>query len=69
MTYAYCMEYNDIRFFEIMALVDAWAEDNAGWDCRDEAVAEVNFLLNDPLGNMSDDEIAEAAIDAWLAAE
>ena len=60
---------NDRRFFEIMARVDEWADANAGWDCRDEAVAKVNFLLDDPIGNTSDDEIVDSACDAWMAAE
>jgi len=60
---------NDRRFFEIMARVDERAAANAGWDCRDEAVAEVNFLLNDPIGNTSDDEIFECACNAWMDAE
>lgn len=63
------MENND-RFFRIMSRVDAWAVDNAGWDCRNEAVAEVNFILNDPIyWDMSDDEIFESACKAWLEAE
>ena len=66
--YSISME-NDKRFFEIMARVDEWADANAGWNCRDEAVAEVNFLLNDPIGNMSDDEIVVCACNAWLEAE
>lgn len=59
---------NDRRFFEIMARVDEWADANAGWNCRDR-VDLVNFLLNDPIGNMSDDEIFECACNAWMAAE
>jgi len=62
------MEMN--RFELIMDMVDAWAEHGAGWDCRDEAIAEVNFILNDPrFAGVSDEEIAEHAIDAWMAAE
>ena len=64
------MEMN--RFELIMALVDAWAEDNAGWDCRNEAEAEVHYILNnrsEEFGHWTDEYIAEAAIDAWMAAE
>jgi hypothetical protein len=58
------------RFNRIMVRVDEWAEDNTGWDCRDDAVAEVNFLLNsDEYKTMSDDEIFDDACQAWLMAE
>ena len=58
------------RFNRIMVRVYEWAEDNTGWDCRDDAVAEVNFLLNsDEYKTMSDDEIFDAACQAWLTAE
>lgn len=58
-----------------MALVDTWAEEGAGWDCRDEAVAEVRWLLGierpdwASVSEMSDEEIADSAINAWRAAE
>jgi len=63
------MEMN--RFELIMAIVDAWAEHGAGWDCRDEAVSEVRSILDQPYdaAQMTDEEIAEQAINAWLAAE
>ena len=58
------------RFNRIMARVDEWAEDNTGWDCREAAVNEVNFLLNsDEYKTMSDNEIFEEACQAWLTAE
>ncbi len=58
------------RFDAIMALVDAWAEENAGWDCRNETVNEVDFILGDEeLARMSDAQIVESAIAAWMAAE
>ena len=63
------------RFDSIMALVDAWAVEHAGYDCRDEAVAEVNWLLGidrpewASVSEMTDEEIAEEAVGAWLVAE
>jgi hypothetical protein len=58
------------RYDAIMARVDAWAENHEGYDCRSEAVGEVEFMLNDAdYANYSDEEIARAAICAWLAAE
>jgi|LakMenEpi03Aug12_release.lakeMendotaPanAssembly.Ray.scaffolds.fasta_scaffold01972_27 hypothetical protein len=62
------MEMN--RFELIMAIVDAWAEHGAGWDCRAEAEAEVVFILgNEEFEGWTDERIAESAIDAWLIAE
>jgi hypothetical protein len=63
------MEMN--RFELIMVIVDAWAEHGAGWDCRDEAVYEVRSILDQAYyaAQMTDEEIAEQAINAWLAAE
>ncbi len=67
------MEMN--RFDLIMARVDAWASEGAGWDCRAEAVAEVNWCLGIDLpewasvSEMTDEEIAQEAIAAWQAAE
>jgi hypothetical protein len=67
------MEMN--RFELIMALVDAWAKDNAGWDCRDEAEGEVRWCLGIDLpswasvSEMTNQEIAESAIAAWENAE
>ena len=58
------------RFEAIMARVDAWADDFAGWDCRDEAAYEVNYLLTHPdYCDNSDDWMVAAAIVAWEAAE
>ena len=54
----------------IMNRVDAWADENAGWDCRAEAEAEVNFILNSAeYDNWDDDRIVEAAIRVWEEAE
>ena len=67
--------YENDRFNLIMTHVDAWTDENAGWDCRNEAVAEVNWCLgvNVPewssVSEMSDEEIAESAGAAWQAAE
>jgi hypothetical protein len=64
------MSNNTDRFELIMAMVDAWADHHAGWDCRDEAVAEVTFILGDEkYADWTDERIAESAIDAWLIAE
>ena len=64
------MSNNTNRFELIMAMVDAWAENHAGWDCRDEAKAEVAFILGHKVGAyITDKQIAESAINAWMAAE
>jgi hypothetical protein len=58
------------RYNDIMARVDAWAENHEGYDCRGEAEAEVYFVLgNEEYADWTDDRIAEAAINAWLIAE
>jgi hypothetical protein len=58
------------RFDSIMARVDAWADENAGWDCRGEAVAEVEFCLTEAdCSALTDDEIFETACAAWMMAE
>jgi hypothetical protein len=59
------------RFDAIMAKVDAWANEHAGWNCRDVAEAEVNYVLDQPYdaAQMTDDEIARDAINAWQEAE
>ena len=58
------------RFDSIMARVDAWADEYAGWDCRAEAEAEVLFTLADPdCYGWSDEEHADNAILAWSMAE
>ena len=58
------------RFNTIMALVDAWAEESSGWDCRDEAAIEVALILNDEeWAYMSNAQIAECGISAWQEAE
>jgi hypothetical protein len=58
------------RYHTIMTLVDAWAENHEGYDCRCEAADEVEFMLNHAdYVNNSDEEIARAAICAWEAAE
>lgn len=59
-----------LRFDEIMAEVDKWAEDNAVWDCREEAVADVMLMLEDEeYKGWSNDKIVESAIQAWKMAE
>ena len=61
---------NTDRFAAIMALVDAWAEDNSGWDCRCEAEAEVAFVLeNEEYADWTDERVADAGIAAWEIAE
>jgi hypothetical protein len=59
------------RFDNIMARVDAWAAESAGWNCRYSAEAEVRCILDSPYdaAQMSDDEIADCAIAAWQEAE
>ena len=58
------------RFDAIMARIDAWAEDSAGWDCRDDAAAEVDFILRDAdCADWDDDRIVDAGIRAWEWAE
>ena len=58
------------RYNDIMARVDAWAENHAGYDCRYEAEAEVAFILGDgEYADWTDERIAESAINAWLVAE
>lgn len=62
------MEMN--RFDSIMARVDEWAVEGAGWDCRIDAEAEVEYILSHPeLRSWDDDRIAESAIGAWQFAE
>jgi hypothetical protein len=63
---------NLTRFNEIMALVDAWAEENAGWDCREEAEQEVHYILNartEEFGDWTNEMVADAGIAAWEVAE
>ena len=68
--YLKLMSNNTNRFEQIMAMVDAWADHHAGWDCRDEAEAEVAFILGDDrFAGVDDEWIAESAINAWMAAE
>jgi hypothetical protein len=61
------MTLNADRFEAIMTLVDAWADEFAGWDCRAEAEAEVLCILDKPYdaAQMTDDQIADCAIAAW----
>ena len=64
------MTNTNTRFNTIMARVDAWAEENAGWDCRADAEAEVLFTLADPdCSDWSDEEHVDNAILAWSMAE
>jgi hypothetical protein len=60
---------NDRRFFEIMDRVDEWAVTSSMYDCRDAAEDRVAYLLDDPIGNTSDDEIFNCACNAWMDAE
>ena len=72
MTYNTYMENLNDRFNEIMALVDAWAEENAGWDCRGDAEDEVRYILNGPteeFGDWTNEMVADAGIAAWGWAE
>lgn len=58
------------RFESIMAGVDAWANENAGWNCRSESEDEVRFMLeNSEYADWSDERIVEAGIAAWMCAE
>lgn len=58
------------RFDVIMAQVDAWAEENAEWDCREEAVEEVEFILySNEFKDWTDEQIVDAGIHAWQIAE
>jgi hypothetical protein len=62
--------FHQRRTDRIMARVDAWAAENAGWDCRDDAAAEVEYCLTDTLCYaMTDDQIVASAISAWQTAE
>jgi len=65
------MSNNTSRFDAIMAAVDAWADEYAGWDCRNAAEAEVRYILDQPYyaAQMTDEEIAQSAINAWQEAE
>ena len=61
---------NTERYTNIMARIDAWAENHEGLDLRYEAVAEVEFMLNNAAYvHYSDEEIAWAGIGAWETAE
>lgn len=61
---------NNARFDLLMARVDAWADEYAGWDCREEASAEVALLLSDvEFAGWDDDQIVWQAIAAWQEAE
>jgi hypothetical protein len=63
------MERNE-RLASIMARVDAWAQEGAGWDCRDDAEHEVRFLLEEEAySDWNDDMIFEAGVLAWQEAE
>jgi hypothetical protein len=63
---------NNRRFFEIMARVDEWAAVASCRDCREDAAAEVHYLLNarsEEFGHWTNEEIFEFACDAWTFAE
>lgn len=64
------MSNNNDRFELIMQGVDSWAHRHAGWDCRDEAVAEVNFMLNDSgCSKFTTEQMIDIAIATWQEAE
>jgi len=72
--YNYTLRFDKImaklRFDKIMAKVDKWAEENAVFDCWEDAVQEVELLLSgDAYREWSDEQIVEAAIKAWKIAE
>ena len=68
MYYTYMENLN--RYNDIMALVDAWAENHEGLDLRHEAELEVEFILSHPdYAHYDDEEIARSAIGAWEIAE
>jgi hypothetical protein len=56
------------RIDAIMARVDAWADEHAGWDCRGEALADAEYCLAH-CPEMTDDEIVDDAILSWTMAE
>jgi hypothetical protein len=59
------------RFDAIMAIVLEWAEYSATWWCQPQAEAEVRYILDQPYdaAQMTDEEIAQSAINAWQEAE
>lgn len=63
---------NDQRFFEIMARVEEWAiamgVDNLH-DAHGYAERHLDYLMSDPIGNITDDELFESACKAWMEVE
>jgi len=56
------------RIDAIMARVDAWADEHAGWDCRAEALDAAEYCLA-LCPEMTDDEVVDDAILSWTMAE
>jgi hypothetical protein len=55
------------RIENIMSRVLEWAENEEVCDCEADARYEVEYCVNN--ADMTDDEIYDEAIGAWLAAE
>jgi hypothetical protein len=58
------------RLDVIMSAVDSWADENAGIDCREEVIENVNNMLNDPeYDYWTDSMMIEDAIRFWELCE
>ena len=61
---------NTTRFDFIMSQVNAWAKENAGWDCSSEVKDDVmDMLTNEVYSNWTDEAIVEEAIASWMMYE
>lgn len=58
----------EMRLDRVMVLVDRWAEESALLDMRAEALSEVEWLLAES-PELSDREMADVAVGAWMMAE
>lgn len=58
----------EMRLDRVMVLVDRWAEESALLDMRSEALSEVEWLLA-ASPELSDREMADVAVGAWMMAE
>lgn len=58
------------RFNSIMARIDEWAEEGAGWDCRAEVMSDVRYMLvESSFADYTDDQIVEEGIASWMEHE
>jgi hypothetical protein len=58
------------RVDRIMARVQEWADENAGWDVSDEVRANLEFIITQPeFSGMTDDELFEESCLTWQMAE